>query len=445
MMRWLKSTSLVVLFVCLVVHQSEAQFSSSEAFSNAAKDQVNTASRFAVPPGHEPGFRLSIAYPTSVAAEFYPWVFIDFRNEPEAYMRAVLAYILEGNTAVDWDVGKNAVRKWYHAPWMHFGRRGREPVHGLTLERQSKPRELHELQVGQPNNWAVGFYNPAGGYTLGQVWSNPAKPATNSVVFPVGTVSAKLLFTDAKIEQVPYLAGSKEWFAQIHRNREPVTMRLLQLDFAVRDQSADSTTGWVFGTFMYHTQEEGSDVWQKLIPVGVHWGNDTERTENDFSQSKPLTDGWVNPKVMAMFGTLPRKWLGLWGRVNGPVDNPRSACLACHARSMDMGESLQQRPFAPLTNDVGEVRNFFKNRKPTEPFFSGFRSLDYSLQLSDGIFNFRTWVRNVHQDHVDNIYATPDAERQTVITTFSDANLEESVRKTQDMLDNEYESPFSRE
>jgi len=67
--------------------------------------------------------------------------------------------------------------------------------------------------------YAIGFFNEFGGYTLGQVWRNPEDPdlrATDARYrggFPVGTVIFKLLFTDASVAEVPYLANPIEWDA----------------------------------------------------------------------------------------------------------------------------------------------------------------------------------------------------------------------------------------
>src|SRR5512133_2526266 len=68
-------------------------------------------------------------------AEAYPWKELDFRTQGIAYLRRVLAYFYEGNiegAEQTWQVHRNPVRKWYHAPWMHHDKNGREFVRGLT-------------------------------------------------------------------------------------------------------------------------------------------------------------------------------------------------------------------------------------------------------------------------------------------------------------------------
>jgi hypothetical protein len=220
-----------------------------------------------------PVFRLSQSYPSSLPSlGTAPWRQIDFRTQSTQYLKAVLTYALAGNTAVDFRGQDNTVRKWYHAPWMHAGPAGREFIHGLTRERPSRPGELAPTQTSQTQSWAVSMYNPRGGYVLGRVWKNHSAPDPTKAKFPEGTVAFKLLFTSAPVSQVPYLVNSLEWQADINRSSgttpRPV-LRLLQVDVAVRDSRADSTTGWVFGTFVYNGQAPGATVWDRLVPVGA--------------------------------------------------------------------------------------------------------------------------------------------------------------------------------
>lgn len=395
-----------LLSVPIVVAADDSGNDALSAFEVAALEQFQMASRYLVPDGHGEGFKPNFDFPQNFVAEAYPWLDVDPKTDPRAYMAAVLGYILEGNVEVDWDVGNNAVRPWFHAPWLHFGQRGREPIHGLTMEKTAEPFELHQLQSEEAFNWAVNFFNAPGGSMLGKVWNDRTVPNTENVNFPEGTLSAKMLFTSAIPEAVPYVEGSKIWMAQINReSTDPVKMRLLQLDFGIKDKRADSTTGWVFGTFLYQSDEPGDTVYDRLIPVGLHWGNDPDRTEADFVQNKPLQEGWVNPRVAALVRNLPRKWLGLYGRMNGPVDNFNSSCLACHSRAMDIGEMVDREPpFGADGSDVEAMRHYYKNRKSDEAFFDGFRSLDYSLVLSAGIEHYRAWVRKHYPDRIDHIY-----------------------------------------
>jgi len=338
------------------------------------------------PPGWTgPVFTLRQDYPaTRPAAEAYPWKAVSFRTQSLEYLRRVLAYAYEGNIAVDWQVERNAVRPWYHAPWLHSGSSGREFVHGLTKERNSAPRELAPTQTTRFQNWAVGMYNAPGGYIVGRVWRNPTAPNVNSVRFPDGTVSVKLLFTEATVAEVPYLARSVEWQAHIHRSlsstqREIRTLRLLQIDVAIRDERANPTGGWVFGTFVYNGDEPGSTPWERMVPVGLMWGNDPTVTPAMVSQGTRLRETVINPAAMSII-----RHLGWAGRLNGPVDNPISSCLSCHGTAQWPPESS----VVPSGNDQARLR-WFRNLRRGEAFDEGARTLDYSLQLFTGIRNFR--------------------------------------------------------
>lgn len=361
--------------------------------SPAPEPPAAAATAFAFPDARDnppsswtgPVFKLSQSYPTTMPSpEAYPWKQIDFKTQPMEYLRAVLAYCLEGNitSAGDFDINQNTVRKWYHAPWMHPNR---EFIHGMTSERWSRPRELHPLQTEWWQNWAVGMYNAPGGHAIGRVWANPNSPDPSLARFPDGTVGLKLLFSQAPVAQVPYLANSFEWLTDINQiskgGAPPVSLRLLQIDVAVRDTRANSTTGWVFGTFTYDAQEPGSTPWQRLVPIGLMWGNDPTRLFN----GNPLTQTKINPDLRMQqhlgYGVGGQK------RLNGPVDNPISSCLSCHSTA---AVSLDPpRPtisgVTPANPTQQQIRTYFRNIPAGTPFSPGYTSLDYSLQLQVGI------------------------------------------------------------
>jgi hypothetical protein len=329
-------------------------------------------------------FKLKQDYPQTLPPTgSHPWTSISFKTKPNDYMKAVLAYALEGNKEVDFVVQNNTVRGWYHAPWMHAGPAGREFMRGLTRERSSRPGELHSSQTGTFENWAVSVYNPRGGYTLGRVWKDPDSPNPAVAKFPVGAVSVKLIFTEAPVSQVPYLAGSVEWQADINRasNAGPrPTLRLLQVDIAVRDSRATTTTGWVFGTFVYDGNAPGATPWDRLVPVGLMWGNDPTKVRT--------TQALAETKINA--GLQIPQHLGFEKRLNGPVDNPRASCLSCHSTAqINTNLSRQSRDAIPPANaSLATLKLYFRNIKSGVPFDAGALSLDYSLQLQNGIANW---------------------------------------------------------
>ncbi len=356
-----------------------------------------------------PVFRLSQDYPKTLPfPEALAFFDIDFKREPAAYLHAVLAYVLEGNLTsgkpnAPWAIQDNPVRTWYHAPWMHYGERGREFIHGLTRERTSCPGELANEQSDWQQNWAVGFYNAPGGYVIGQVWQAPLAPDIAKTRFPVGTVAAKLLFTAAPVSQVPYLEGAPTWQANINTStrseeRKPQEVRLIQFDVAVRDARANATTGWVFGTFVYDGKQPGDDPWKKLVPSGLMWGDDptvaSARLYKEGEFNPDLKESWLNTAMRT------KQHYGRGGRLNGPLDSSASSCISCHATAQvpALSDIVPQPPSprcGPLVDDWAQQKRWFRNIKAGEPFDPAAASADYSLQIAVGIANFDQWRSNL--------------------------------------------------
>ncbi|HEY9104180.1 hypothetical protein [Chitinimonas sp.] len=336
-------------------------------------------------------FRLSQTYPIQLNSDAQPWLQYNPTTQPGEYLQAALAYFYEGNLRNDveesFDPKKNKVRNWYNAPWQDYGLNGREFVHGLTRERVSRPKELAPQQTSMWNNYAVGFYNAPGGYTIGKIWADHGKPNADLGNMPEGTLAAKLLFTTAPVSEVPYLQGSPEWKAYLFKdvnnpNPKPtsprgiVTVRLLQIDIAVKDSRVANLTGWVFGTFVYGGGPNGpaGSGWTNVKPVGVMWGNDP-----GYSGSGPLQETWLNADVK-----MPH--VGYQGRLNGPVDNPVSSCLSCHA-------TAEMPPGTMIPPNGQDPSPWFQNIKSGTPFNAGRKPLDYSLQLQVGLQNFLSAVQ----------------------------------------------------
>jgi hypothetical protein len=340
-------------------------------------------------------FNLSQNYPRVIPRDVMPWLAVDPKAEPERYLRTVLDYFYAGNIRTDmsrsFDPARNKVRNWYGAPWLDFGPNGREPIHGLTRERVSLPFELDPKQTKPWNNYATGFYNAPGGYMIGRVWADHGKPNAAMARAPEGTVAAKLLFTTGSEDQVPYLKGSPTWkalvFAAVNDLNDPDIadkrivrdVHLLQLDIAVKDSRANSTTGWMFGTFVYGGGETGKPGagWRHVEPVGLMWGNDP-----GYGGSGPLQETRLNPAVQ-----LPHA--GYQMRLDGPVDNPKSSCLSCHSTSQapESFKTLVGNLIPPAGADVSK---WFSNIPSGTPFTPGKVSLDYSMQLAFGLANFKT-------------------------------------------------------
>jgi hypothetical protein len=357
-------------------------------------------------------FRLSQQFPQTdpskaVPAPTYPWQALDFKAQPAQYIKAVYDYVLEGNREVDWAVQDNAVRRWYHAPWMHYGDKGREFVRGMTRERtmpapaQPGKGELGPQQTSCFQNWAVGFLNAPGGYVMGQVWADPNAPDSLKALFPEGTVAAKLLFTAATVDQAPYLDGTLEWEANIDTlfagdpkcfftgGRKVQKLRLLQMDLAIRDRNA-TETGWVFATYSYDGSRGGAGWWDRMVPVGVMWGNDPKLDQAAFDAGVRVKESWINPDLRTP------QHLGYLGRLNGPVDNPISACLSCHMTAEVPARSSMTPP--PPGNP--NFMRWFANMPAGNSFDQRAIGTDYNLQISNGIQNFQLWKQAPFDGHV---------------------------------------------
>jgi hypothetical protein len=331
--------------------------------------------------------------------EELPWK--QFARSPEEikirwreYLFAVLDYAYAGNLETDWRVQENRKRKWYHAPWMHAGATGREFLRGLTAERPSCSIELVEGKICDDDklpveNWAVSVYNEPGAFYINQIWTEMLKHKPDPSKFPAGgfpegTIAVKLLFTQAETD---FLKNSIRWQADIYRGKMPAqTVRLLQIDVSVRDDV--SPTGWVFGSFVYHDDAPSiayvaelpvdRQGWLRVEPLGLMFGN--EPAESILNRA-----------------TFVPQHFGCQDRLNGPVDNPKSSCLACHAQA-EVPQNLDfdklNLTYPPMTCDAKTNEFWFKfvnprsDRKEEKTLSAPDKqtvSLDFSLQLREGI------------------------------------------------------------
>jgi hypothetical protein len=384
-------------------------------------------------------FKLSQDFPAELAAESCAdgirlWENFDFKTQSREYMTEILKYAFEGNLEIDWRVRENAVRKWVHAPWMHAGKYGREFVHGLTRERKTCRTELlgsrEECAPDAPQyqSWAIAVYNSRGAFYLGKVWEemtqseNPTAKNFPAEGFPAGSVSLKLIFTQADSSIAPFLENSVEWLADTKRARAsgfnggecPATgdpdskcfdrLRLLQVDVAARDDR--SPTGWVFGTFTYNKdavpifeypfpsnlsrkEKENLQRWLKLEFVGLMFGND--------EGVKP--GGNLSESVINMQNPVTAH-LGCGGRLNGMIDAPAASCFSCHAQAeTPRNLAIAAMPYNDMKCRDEELDKWFRSINPRDADLNErtftksavgkeIVSLDYSLQLREGIMRY---------------------------------------------------------
>jgi hypothetical protein len=362
-----------------------------------------------IPPGftESQGFKGRFDYPMTSSER--PPDFLsnqDFRTDWRGYMNAVLDYALDGNedgtdagVPTAFLVRDNNKRNWYHGLWMDRGSAGREFLHGLTSERATRDSQLGDGVPGGDPTWAVGFYNEIGATTFAKVFQDPCQPNLNDILFPVGTVSFKLLFSGASSTKVTYLQGAPSWQADINREGTDPTKRvqplqLLQIDIAIRDPRA-GVGGWVFGTFVYNSGVSSTDPWRRLKPVGLMWGEDANAEAN-----AAVKQSVINTELQGVtYGWAARPEMGWKGRLNGPLDNLISSCMSCHGSAQfPRSALLGNLPSAPAADAAyGErLRVYFRDVAPGGVFdpathFLGDNTpvqaigLDYSLQIQTGL------------------------------------------------------------
>jgi hypothetical protein len=453
-----RATSLAVLTLCFLwtsIALGSAAFASDDATRNqlAKKDCVRgkfkdyyLQGQGGDPPASYRGrvFKLSQSYPDQLPPqEKYPWLNIEFKNggpvDPRAYLQALLDYGLEGNVEVDFYVEDNKRRKWYGIPWMDWntevvsdwpGTDGREFIHGFTHEFDSSGDTLSTLQHDFVDTWSGAYFNDRAAFGLGQVYCKPDDPAPGALNpdptglnnFPDGSYIIKLLFSTVTEEQLPIVKNALTWQADIFvnpdptwRNQGPISrfkraigpIRLIQIDVSVRDDR--SLTGWLLGTFGYDGNVKADTPWKRMVPLGLQWGNnprvpyaETCAGPNGPCNQTKLTEQWINAEAARELATPPLHFnhLGYAGRLAGPVDNAKAACMGCHQTA-----GFPAVPILPEFSANGGLLKLDAARRPeTEQSFrmlyygnaaSGavfsdtqLYSADYSLQLSMSLQNF---------------------------------------------------------
>jgi hypothetical protein len=282
-------------------------------------------------------------------------------------------------------------QKWYPAPRMFYGRTDapgtREAAYGMTLERTVGAGELGG-NTEDFRNYAVAYYDARGGRVFQRLWktSTPGvdQPKLSGMKFSEGSFVFKLLYSAARPSDFPQdlLAQALQVNILPNADAAAVPVRLMQIDIAVKDRRA-GPTGWYFATYAYDATQSGASPWKKMVPVGLMWGNDPD--------GAPITESWINPAAPA----YALAHLGVDGRLNGPVDNPASACMSCHSTAqapslarMLPTSSCAQAPFRDdwFRNLRGTTA--FGRRQPsdgacqTDASGITLTAADYSLQLS---------------------------------------------------------------
>lgn len=340
-------------------------------------------------------FRLASNYPTALPekpTKGFGWDKIDFVKKPESFMSSVLGYCLEGNVESDFASGANDVRNWYHAPWMDYGYLGREPMHGLVMDRTSYGDDFASGDNDRARNYSLTMYNDRAAYTLGQVWCNSNQPDPSKASFAEGSVFFKLTFTTGDTILFPFLKNGYNWEAYVEKStmlpiddKKVAGVKLFELEFAVKTKSSKAPTGWVMGSFIFDGGR-GAELQDQLLPVSLQWGNDPGITPQMVrTDSATIEESWINPEAFDpedKAGSIVKK-LGWAGRAKSPIGNISSSML-----SEAMTAGWPAAPMvAPENIPMDSVLNWFKNVPSGEAFMANQTSLDFSLELVRGMQN----------------------------------------------------------
>jgi hypothetical protein len=332
---------------------------------------------------------------------------IGFETDWRGYIAAVMSEIKASGIAIKNNkITMPASSPWWITPWMDYTRTGRDPLIGLTTERGPDPGDLSPTSTAGHSALAIGWYNAEGAASLKEIFSDPCDPKVPQLAsgarwtFKPQTAAFKLLFTDAPASEVAYLAGAPTVRAMVAG--KATTLRLIQVDIAVRDPRATQTS-WVFGTYVWVGPARGDELFDNLEPVGLMWGNDPGVQANVLAAFAPLQQSKLNEALAGKVwqangsGWPQRPYPGFQGRLNGPADNWRSSCLACHAsaqypRDVQLGapprgvkatDSLTpaeiSAKFAPYFVNVQSGHLINPQADQTTPLPAA--PLDYSLQL----------------------------------------------------------------
>lgn len=266
------------------------------------------------------------------------------------YADALKAAVTENgrHLIMNYDTWDAASAHWYNEPWLGSER---EAIHGTYAAGAFGPAIFPNTGLRAPfTTQVLTYYDERAAYSLDHLWGMSAyKPTleTQNAQFEEGAIVVKAaVFTSADPKQElnwwDAMNGAQIWQLFIGvGSGDPAPQvwpgYVAQFDIVVKDSQSSPKTGWVFMTLVYDASAPG-DIWDKMVPLGVQWGNDPQATKDGM----PLQENWINPKA-PLYST---ETLGWGGRLSGPNDGarndiavngavmnnaPDSGCLSCHS------------------------------------------------------------------------------------------------------------------
>lgn len=315
-------------------------------------------------PGQYPGplFTVNHGWPTRPLAPLTdaPWQAaigggrITVANAP-AYAAALKAAVSANGRAlvVGHGTWNAATAGWYNEPWLGSQR---EAISGTYQAGEFGPAIFPGtgLRTTFQTN-VLTYYDARAAATLNGFWGAPAMQPTltaRAAQFDEGAIIVKAALFSSEDPGQPTgwwdaLQGAASWPLFIGVGPSGASPApaprvwpgyVAQFDIIVKDSQSAPDTGWVFMTLVYDPRAPGGDAWDKMVPLGVQWGNDPQATR----AGMPLTQNWINPAA-PLYST---QTLGWGGRLSGPNDGgrndievngvtqlnaPDSGCISCHS------------------------------------------------------------------------------------------------------------------
>jgi hypothetical protein len=315
-----------------------------------------------------PFFKLNHAWPTASLPPLVhaPWQEA-IHNSPltpanaPAYAAALKAAVTANarKLLLHYDTWDAAKAGWYNEPWLGALR---EAIHG-TYE-GSRFDTTNFPDVGTTFSTRVlTYYDARAAASLNRFWGASAiRPALQSAnaQFDEGSLIVKVASFASLDSQKPRdwwapLKGAQVWNVFVDptdKNKPQVWPSfVMQFDIIVKDSQSSPRTGWVFMTLVYDASVPG-DFWDKMVPLGVQWGNDPEAT----TTGQPLKENWINMATPS----YARATLGWNGRLSGPNDGAsnliayngtatktatgNSSCMSCHSTAQWNATTHQMDP-----------------------------------------------------------------------------------------------------
>ena len=262
-------------------------------------------------------------------------------------------------------------QKWYPAPRMFYGRTNapgtREAAYGMTLERTVRIDELGG-NTERFRNYAVAYYDARGGRVFQRLWDTTTQPGKDTprlprMRFAENSFVFKLLFSAAPASAFPQDLLDGSLGVDILPNFDAhAGARATDADRHRGERQTRGADGVVFRDVCLRCEPTGASPWTKMVPVGLMWGNDPG--------GPPIAESWINPAAPQ----YARDHLGVDDRLNGPVDNPDSACMSCHSTaqapvlaSMLPTSACAQPPFFADWYRNLSGKTAFGRRQPSGP------------------------------------------------------------------------------